>query len=113
MAKGDKTREYYLNAVSKFLADNMGEQVMDIASNAICFPCVIEDGDEAFIKVVISIPKGSKDEPFDGFAEAEDWTFRKAEKAEKAKAKEAEKKRKIARDEKARAIKAKAEAVIK
>lgn len=106
MAKGDITRNFYLEAITKALTAN-GEQVLPIASNAICFPCVIEDGDEAFVKVVVSIPKGSKDEPFDGFAEAEDYEFRKAERA-KTKAKTAaEKQRKIARDEKARAIKAK------
>ena len=106
MAKGDITRNFYLEAITKALTAN-GEQVLSIASNAICFPCVIEDGDEAFIKVVVSIPKGSKDEPFDGFAEADDYEFRKAEKAEKQKQKAIEKQRKIARDEKARAIKAK------
>jgi len=112
MAKGDKTRNFYLSVISQALAGR-DEQVMEIASNAICFPCVIEDGDEAFIKVVVSIPKGAKDEPFDGFAEAEDWAFRKAEKAEKAKAKAEEKARKIERDRKAREIKAKAEAALK
>lgn len=106
MANGDVTRNFYLDLITKALAA-YGEQVLDIASNAICFPCVKEDGDEAFIKVVVSIPKGAKDEPFDGFAQAEDWKFRKAEKAEKAKAREAEKARKIERDRKAREVKAK------
>lgn len=112
MAKGDATRNFYLAAIAQALTAQ-GEQVLDIASNAICFPCVIEDGDEAFIKVVVSIPKGTKDEPFDGFAQAEDWEFRKAEKAEKAKAKAAEKARKIERDRKAREVKAKAEQALK
>lgn len=112
MAKGDATRNFYLELITKALAA-YGEQVLDIASNAICFPCVEEDGDEAFVKVVVSIPKGTKDEPFDGFAQAEDWEFRKAEKAEKAKAKAAEKARKIERDRKAREVKAKAEQALK
>lgn len=102
--KGDATRNYYLTAIAKCLADT-GEQILPIASNAFCFPCVTDTGDEAFIKVVVSIPKGSKDDPFDGFAEAENWEFTKAEKAEKAKAREAKKARKIERDKKARAVK--------
>lgn len=106
MAKGDITRNFYLSKISEMLS-NDGEQVLSIASNAICFPCVTETGDEAFIKIVVSIPKGAKDEPFDGFAEAEDWAFKLTEKAEKAKAKEAEKAKKIERDRKAREVKAK------
>ena len=86
MAKGDATRNFYLTAIAQALTAQ-GEQVLDIASNAICFPCVIEDGDE--------------------------WEFRKAEKAEKAKAKAAEKARKIERDRKAREVKAKAEQALK
>lgn len=106
MAKNDSTRNFYLSAISKALAD-AGEQILPIANNAICFPCVTGEGEEAFVKVVVSVPKGSKDEPFDGFAESENYAFILAENAEKAKAREAEKARKIERDRKAREVKAK------
>lgn len=106
MAKGDITRNFYLSKISEMLA-NDGEQVLSIASNAICFPCVTETGDEAFVRVVVSIPTGSKDEPYDGFALAEDWAFRVAEKAENAKAQAEKKAKKIERDRKAREVKAK------
>lgn len=74
-----------------------------IASNQIAIPAVI-DGEELWVRVTVSIPKGSRDGiPFDGYLEAGHYEDDMARKAEKAEAQAAAKAKKIARDEKRRA----------
>ncbi len=99
----------YMNLVRKALEDN-GEQVLEIASNAYAFPIVDKDGNDLFIRVKVEIPKGSKDEPFDGYAMEEDYRLKQAEKAEKEKKKAAEKAKKVERDKKQRELSAKIKA---
>lgn len=99
----DILRNEYLNFVSKALADN-GEEVLEIASNAFCFPVVDKEGNDLFVRIKVEIPTGSKDEPFDGYALQEDYKIHLAEKAEKAKANAEKKARKIEKDKKQRAL---------
>ena len=80
------------------LIEQLGEEVMWTKSNELCFPCVDELGNEQFARITISIPTGSKGDPYDGYALAEDYKMKQAMKAEKAAAKEAEKQAKIERD---------------
>jgi len=96
----DLKREEVIAEILTILADSNSaliDDVMQIKSNEFCFPVVGCNGTELFAKIAISIPTGSKDEPFDGYALAQDYLFkleedkRKAE--ERAAAKEAKKKR--------------------
>ena len=80
------------------LIEQLGEEVMWTKSNELCFPCVDELGNEQFARITISIPTGSKGDPYDGYALAEDYKMKQAMKAEKAAVKEAEKQAKIERD---------------
>ena len=82
----DEKRTDVVNFITEVLR-TAGEDVVATASNKIAFPFTFGEGEEAFVQITVSIRKGSRDgEAFDGFAEAKDFEFRKAEKV-KAKAK--------------------------
>ena len=69
-----------------------------IASNSFNFPVVAEDGEEGWVEIVVKVPKGTKDEEYDGYGRREQYEIDLKEKAEKkAKAEEA-KAKKIAKD---------------
>lgn len=69
-----------------------------IASNSFNFPVVAEDGEEGWVEIVVKVPKGTKDEEYDGYGRRQQYELDLQEKAEKkAKAEEA-KAKKIAKD---------------
>lgn len=85
--------------------DGKGEEVLQVKSNELAIPVVDAEGNEDFIVLTVKIPTGANKgtEPYDGYAMAEEYQLKQAEKA--AKAEEAAKKKaaKIARDEARRA----------
>lgn len=93
----NKIKEKYLEMFSAFLAEK--EEILRTASNEIAFPIVDSEGNEKFLVVKFTIPSGSRDgEAYDGYAVAEEYSRKLAEKAANA-AKDAEKKKaKIAKD---------------
>lgn len=106
----EELRGRYLNLVADFLKGK-GEDVLRTASNEIAIPCLDENGDDEYIVLTFKVPTGSRDgEAYDGYAIAEDYTRKLAEKAEKAKAAAEAKARKIERSKKLREAKAKAKA---
>lgn len=62
-----------------------------IASNAFNFPVVAEDGEEGWVEISVKIPKGTKDEEYDGYAHRDAYVLKCEEKAEKAAKREAKK----------------------
>lgn len=80
-------------AVSKALEAN-GEEVLRVGNGTISYPVVDAEGNEKFVKITFSVPTGSRadNEPYDGYAEAEDYKF----KTEQAAIKKAENDRKKA-----------------
>ena len=99
----EQLREGYLNALTAYLEKE--EQVLRVKSNEIAVPVLDANGDEKFIVITIKVPTGADKgrEPYDGYAEAEDYAHKLREKAIKAEKKKAEKEKKIAHDEKMRA----------
>jgi hypothetical protein len=96
--------------VSEFLT-NQDEEVLQVASNKIALPCVDDEGNDEFITLTFTVPKGSRDgDVYDGYEMAEDFKMRSEGKAEKQKEAEAKKSAKIARDKALREKKAKAKA---
>lgn len=77
-----------------------------IASNSFNFPIVTNDGEEGWVEVVVKVPKGTKDEEYDGYGRREQYELDCKEKAEKKANAEKKKSEKIAKD-KARREKAK------
>lgn len=107
-------REQFLTLVGDFLAAH-GEEVLRVKSNEVAIPVVGCEGNEDFLVLTFKVPTGANkgSEPYDGYAEAEDYAHNVAEKARKAREREAEKARKIERDkamrEKRKAIAEKAD----
>ena len=107
-------REQFLALVGDFLAAR-GEEVLRVKSNEVAIPVVGCEGNEDFLVLTFKVPTGANkgSEPYDGYAEAEDYAHNVAEKARKAREREAEKARKIERDkamrEKRKAIAEKAD----
>jgi hypothetical protein len=103
----DQLRENYLQVLSDALVGK-GEEVLRVGSNELALPCLDGAGNEKFIVVTVKVPTGSRDgDAYDGYSMAEDWEIKCKNKAETAKKKEAEKTKKIAKDQKAREKKAK------
>lgn len=106
----DTLRANYISLVSKFLTDN-GEEVLTTNSNEIAIPCVDSEGNEEFLVLTFKIPTGSRDgDAYDGYAVANDYKIKSAEKAAKAQVAAEKKAAKIAKDKAAREAKAKAKA---
>lgn len=97
-ALNDALRAKYLEVITKFLADN-GEEVLETNSNEISIPCLDANGNEKFAIITVKIPTGSRDgDAYDGYAMAEEYKAKVAEKAEKAKLAAEAKAKKIAKD---------------
>ncbi len=99
MAKSNRKEMEILRAsyVAKVceMFNELGEEVLPVASNRIAFPAVGADGGEYFVTVTVAIPTGERNgEPYDGYAEAEGYKLKLAEKAEIAKEKAKKKKEK-------------------
>ena len=99
----EELKMYYLtNLITHYT--EAGEEVLRIKSNEIAIPVVDREGNEDFIKIVVSIPTGANKgtEPFDAYELAEEYQMKVEEKAKKQAEAEEKKKKKIAQDEKRR-----------
>ena len=68
-----KKREDVLTQLSEILAD-LGEDVMREGGNTLVFPSTDDEGNELFVKIAVSIPRGDRSgEAYDGYAAAEDY----------------------------------------
>ena len=91
------------NEVVEILSDFFGktEDVLRVASNKIAYPTTDTEGNEFYIVITVSIPKGEaygKGEEYDGYSMAESYKMKCEEQKAKAEQKAKEKERKIARD---------------
>jgi hypothetical protein len=94
----DQLRKTYTAAIMEALAAK-GEEVMQVGTNQIAFPCVDANGDDSWIEITIKVPTGSRDgDAYDGYAMAEDFQIKQRQKAEKAEKTAAAKEKKIAAD---------------
>lgn len=82
------------------------EEVLVTGSNKFAIPVVDSQGNEEFLEVTLKVPTGSRDgDPYDGYGEAESYSMKLKEKAEKAEASAKKKAEKIAKDNARRAKK--------
>ena len=97
-------RQGFFNLIRQYFSGD-GYEVLQYKSNAFCTPCVDETGDEKWAVITVTIPTGADKgrEPFDGYAESEDYAHKLREKAVKAQKKAEEKAKKIEHDKKMRA----------
>ena len=89
----DEVRAQYLQRVSECLSAE--DEVLVVGSNELAIPVVDSEGNEKWIVLTVKVPTGSRDgDAYDGYAMAEDYQLKLANKATKA----AEKERKAAAD---------------
>ena len=70
-----KREEELARLVEAFLTD-AGEDVMREAGNAIVFPSTNAEGDEIFVKITVTIPRGDRSgEAYDGYTAAQDYAL--------------------------------------
>ena len=87
----DELRAMYLERVHACLSAE--DEVLVVGANELAVPVVDTDGNEKWIVVSVKVPTGSRDgDAYDGYAMAEDYRMRQADKAAKA----AERERKTA-----------------
>ncbi len=98
----EQLRNGYLNAITAYLEKE--DEVLQVKSNEIAIPVIDCNDDEKWIVVTVKVPTGADKgrEPYDGYAEAEDYQHKLKEKEIKAQKKKAEKEKKIAHDKKMR-----------
>lgn len=91
-------RAEYLNSIIDHFTPT--DEVLRVKSNEIAIPVVGCEGNEDYIVITVKVPTGANKgmEPYDGHAEAEDYSMKLKEKELKAKKKAEEKAKKIKRD---------------
>ena len=99
-------RAEYMEKVRVFLESHKDE-VLQVGSNEFASPVVRADGEEDYVVLTFKMPTGSRDgDGYDGYALAEDYTFKCEEKRKKAKVAAEAKARKIEKDKAKREKKA-------
>lgn len=82
----DVLREEWVMKLTDILLNDKdgGWDVLQVKSNELSIPVVDKNGDEHYINIKISVPKGSRDgDEYDGYAEAEEYQFKQREKMKK------------------------------
>ena len=80
----DNLRAHWYEIFEDFLKD-LDEEVLRTASNEFAIPVVDAEGGEHFLVVTLKIPSGSRDgDAYDGYAVAEDYAMKCAERKAKA-----------------------------
>ena len=96
----DELRAQWVRNVREYLSQE--DEVLAVGANELAVPVVDADGNEKWVVLTIKVPTGSRDgDAYDGYAMAEDYQLKLANKAAKA----AEKDRKAAADKAQRAKK--------
>ena len=98
----ERLREGYLKAIEYYFGKE--EEVLRVKSNEVAIPVIDGEDNEKWIVITVKVPTGADKgrEPYDGYAEAEDYAHKLKEKEIKAEKKKAEKEKKIAHDKKMR-----------
>ena len=106
-----KKREEVLANLMEYFAD-LGEDVMRESGNALVFPSTDDEGNELFVKIAVSIPRGDRSgEAYDGYAVANFYRLHQEEVAANKAQREKDNAAKAAKaKEKREAAKAKKEA---
>lgn len=91
LATANQIRSIIINEIMAHM-EKIGEDVGFIASNIFNFPTVTDDGEEAWVEISVKVPKGTKDEEYDGYARREQYEISQKEKADKKAKREAESK---------------------
>ena len=96
----DEIKTRYLDGIYEHLTI-CGEEVLRVGSNELAIPVLDEDNNEKWLVLTFKVPTGSRDgEEYDGYGMAESYEIKLKEKAEKKAKADAEKAKKIAKQQK-------------
>lgn len=98
LANANAIRASIVENLFTHLQDYCNEDCGMIASNSFNFPVVADDGEEGWVEIVVKVPKGTKDEEYDGYGRRQSYALDLQEKAEKKAKAEEVKAKKIAKD---------------
>lgn len=96
-------RNKFLSFLSNTISQEMETDVLPVSASEITIPCLDEEGNEKFVLIKVSIPRGTRNgnggyDPYDGYAASEAYVLEQEskaqEKAVKKAMKEAEKNKK-------------------
>lgn len=79
--------------IIEWARDHFDSDCRMVANNEFTMPAINANGEELYVNITVTIPKGERDTanhcyfPYDGYAAAEAYEFKKQEEANKAKAK--------------------------
>jgi len=94
----DAVRSHFMQLVRESL-EQIDEQILVVNSNEFAIPTLDGNGNDTFVTIKFSVPTGSRDgDAYDGYALADEYKTKLADKAEKAEKAKIAKEKKIARD---------------
>ena len=81
-------RESYFNDIARIFEDSYKSDILRVSNNELAMPVVDTDGNEKFLIVKVSIPRGTRDGhggyiPYDGYAAADDYRIEQESKKKK------------------------------
>ena len=87
-----ETRDNFMKELMELIQTYKGDDTLPYKGNAFSVPQVLENGDETYVQVTVSIPTGTRDgTQFNGYEEHEDFLKRQEEKRIAAEERAAEK----------------------
>lgn len=93
--ENEKMRNSFIKELMDFI-ESQGNEAIRIKNNEVAFPIVYENGDEAFMKIAVSIPSGSRDgDIFDAYSLAEEYVIMRKRKKKSPREKPRKSKRKL------------------
>lgn len=109
-ALNNNLRNNILKDLIEFIATKYDTEAISVDSGAIAIPVVDEEGNEKYAKIVVSIPRGTRNgkggyNEYNAYTVAENYKFDQETKEAKRKASEAKKEAKRKSDEEKRATK--------
>jgi hypothetical protein len=83
----NKLRTKFLSFVSDTISQEMETDVLPVSASELAIPCLDEEGNEKFVLIKISIPRGTRNgvggyDPYDGYAANEAYLDEIASKAQ-------------------------------
>lgn len=82
----NRTREKFIKELAEFYGSK-DEEVLRVSGNKILIPTLHDNGDDAWVQIMVSVPRGSKGEEFDGYEQAKEYQEKLEEKKTKNKTK--------------------------
>lgn len=87
-----EARDNFMKELMELIQKYKGDDTLIYKGNAFCVPGVLENGDEIYRQVTVSIPTGTRDgKQFDGYEEHENYMLEQEEKRIAAEERAAEK----------------------